>query len=85
MSYSPTRRAVSHESLVLSQGRDGHSAANRRLPLGKVPAYILRRKREAELAKQEQQSQTENAVPEGCRLMPEEERLDTLKHLQVGQ
>ncbi|BHF78694.1 hypothetical protein SprV_0602180700 [Sparganum proliferum] len=82
MSYSPTRRAVSHESLVIARGCDNHSAVNRRLPLGKVPAYIVRRRREAEMAKQEQLSQTENAVPEGCRLMSEDERLDTLKLLQ---
>uniref|UniRef100_A0A0X3PRV7 Enkurin domain-containing protein 1 n=1 Tax=Schistocephalus solidus TaxID=70667 RepID=A0A0X3PRV7_SCHSO len=82
MSYSPTRRAVSHESLVISRGSDNYSAVNRRLPLGKVPAYIVRRKREAELAKQEKLSQIANAVPDGCRLMSEDERLDTLKLLQ---
>lgn len=53
---------------------------------GKVPKYLLKQKEMKEQEANQRQIDAENAkCPPGTRLMPEDERLDTLAQLRLSK
>lgn len=53
---------------------------------GKVPAYINKYNQEREQVKRQKEIDAENAkMPPGTRLMPDDERIETLADLEVAK
>ncbi|CCW64211.1 unnamed protein product [Phytomonas sp. EM1] len=84
----PTATATSNREEVSSPSAGLASSST--LSLGRVPRYLQKRKAELQAEKQaiedEAQRRRELAkIPPGCRLVPDQEKVETLKRLEARQ